>query len=86
MFNFFKKKSPQTVGAKSASGRKFAITGMHCGSCAMNIDAELEDLPGVTEASTSYRDAVVTVTADDSVSDQQIIAAIQGLGYEAAPK
>ncbi len=31
-----------------------AITGMHCTSCAMNIDGELEDAAGVEIAQTSY--------------------------------
>ena len=30
------------------------IKGMHCTSCAMNIDGELEDTKGVKEANTSY--------------------------------
>ena len=30
------------------------ITGMHCPSCAMNIDGALEDTAGVIEAETSY--------------------------------
>ena len=30
------------------------IVGMHCTSCAMNIDFELEDIKGVKEASTNY--------------------------------
>lgn len=80
MFNIFKKKSDNQ---EKLTGRVFQISGMHCGSCAMNIDAELEDLPGVSEASTSYKQGQVVVQADDSVTDQQIMTAISNLGYEA---
>lgn len=30
------------------------ITGMHCTSCAINIDFELEEIEGVNDATTSY--------------------------------
>ena len=33
---------------------KLQIQGMHCSSCAMNIDFDLEDLDGVKSAKTSY--------------------------------
>ncbi len=32
----------------------FKIQGMHCTSCAMNIDGELEDTEGIKEAKTNY--------------------------------
>lgn len=34
--------------------QRFQITNMHCTMCSMNIDGALEDLPGVTEATTSF--------------------------------
>ena len=58
------------------------ITGMHCTSCAMNIDGELEDL-GVINANTNYAKAVTEVEYDDEkVSMKQIQDAIQKVGYE----
>src|SRR5205085_6844385 len=32
----------------------FKISGMHCTSCAMNIDGEIEELEGVLSSSTHY--------------------------------
>ena len=61
-----------------------SITGMHCTSCAMNIDGELEDTDGVTESSTNYAKAMTTVTFDESkVSEQVLIKSIETLGYTA---
>lgn len=59
------------------------INGMHCASCAMNIDGELEDLD-VKESKTSYAKAETTVVFDENtVSVENIIRAIQSLGYMA---
>lgn len=59
------------------------IIGMHCTSCAMNIDFELEDLNGVKEAKTNYAKQVSIVTYDPKkVSHAQMIAAISKIGYE----
>jgi len=37
--------------------KKFKITGMHCSSCAITIDMDLEDLDGVKMSKTSYAKA-----------------------------
>ena len=34
--------------------KKFKVTDMHCSSCAMSIDFDLEDLAGIKSAKTSY--------------------------------
>lgn len=58
------------------------IKGMHCTSCAMNIDGALEDLPGVVSSDTSYAKAKTTVTYDESqVKLEKIKAAIEAEGY-----
>lgn len=59
-----------------------AIGGMHCSSCAMNIDGALEDLPGVVSADTSYAKAVTKVTYDETqVRLEKIKQAIEAEGY-----
>lgn len=59
------------------------IVGMHCVSCAINIDFDLEDLNGVKEAKTNYAKQVSVVTYDpDKVKHEQIIAVITKLGYD----
>ena len=60
------------------------IVGMHCTSCAINIDFELEDLEGVKEAKTHYAKQISIVTYDpQKVTHEQMIAIITKLGYEA---
>lgn len=63
---------------------KFKITGMHCSSCSMNIDGELEDMPGVIKADTSYAKAQAIVEFDaDKISPEKILEIIKATGYEA---
>jgi len=62
--------------------RTFDIAGMHCTSCAMSIDWELEDVDGVAEARTSYARARTEVTFDpDKVSEADLVAAIARAGF-----
>ena len=58
------------------------IEGMHCASCALNIDFELEDVDGVKEACTHYAKQETTVTYDpQKVSRQKVVDTINSLGY-----
>lgn len=64
--------------------KKFKITGMHCSSCALTIDMDLEDLPGIKSSSTSYAKAETEVEFDsDKVSDSLILETIKKSGYTA---
>jgi len=61
-----------------------AIDGMHCTSCAINIDLELEDLKGVKKANTHYARQQISVTYEpDSIDVDDIISVITKLGYSA---
>lgn len=62
----------------------FNITGMHCTSCAMNIDGELEDTEGVKESKTNYAKQVTEVAFDPTkINDKKIISIIKTLDYDA---
>ncbi len=62
------------------------INGMHCTSCAMNIDGDLEDTAGVKESNTNYAKALTQVTFDsDKISEEEIIKIIKNTGYDALP-
>lgn len=64
--------------------KMFTITGMHCTSCAINIDGELEDTDGVKRAKTSYAKQKVEVAYDEAKIDSaKITEIIKNLGYEA---
>jgi copper chaperone CopZ len=63
---------------------KFKITGMHCTSCAFNIDGELEDTDGVEEANTNFAKAQTEVKFNpEKVSVDKIIKLIKTVGYDA---
>lgn len=75
---------PKSTSAQDGQVSKtFTISGMHCTSCAMNIDGELEDLPGVSESTTNYAKAVTKVTFDSKkVDESTLVKTIEGLGYQ----
>lgn len=63
----------------------FTITGMHCTSCALNIDGELEDTDGVQESRTDYARQKTTVVFDpEKITQERILAIIASLSYTAA--
>lgn len=60
------------------------IKGMHCNSCAMSIDFDLEDLKGVKTAKTNYAKQVSEVEFDEEkIESQVIIDQIKKTGYNA---
>lgn len=64
--------------------KKYKITGMHCTSCAMTIDMDLEDLDGINSAKTSYAKQETEVELDpNKVSDTLILESIKKSGYTA---
>lgn len=61
-----------------------SIRGMHCTSCAMNIDGELEDTEGVKSAATNYaRQQTEVEFEEDKITQEEIIEIIKKLGYKA---
>lgn len=64
--------------------QKFKIIGMHCSSCAMNIDFDLEELPGLVYVRTNYAKQESEVQYDESkLTSKQIIDQISKTGYQA---
>lgn len=65
--------------------RTFHINGMHCTSCAMLIDGDLEELAGVKTAQTNYAKQICEVEFDEArVSDDKIVETIKQTGYDVA--
>lgn len=63
---------------------KLKIEGMHCTSCAMNIDFALEDL-GVKSAKTNYAKQQTEVEFDEGrIKPRAIIEEIKKTGYKAS--
>ncbi len=64
--------------------RKLKIEGMHCTSCAMNIDFDLEDLDGVKVAKTNYAKQESEIEYDEEkVKKDKIIETVKKTGYVA---
>lgn len=76
MFNFFKKKPMgESITLK--------LSGLHCSSCSLNIDGELEDLKGVISSNTSYAKQQTIVTYNPSLVDPSAFTkVIEALGYK----
>lgn len=62
----------------------FAVQGMTCGGCEVGVEMKVEELDGVESVEASYKEGTARVTYDPAqVTPEQIIAAIEELGYEA---
>ena len=60
---------------------KITIEGMHCTSCASNIERSLKKVSGIKEVSISLMLKKGTIEADDSVSEEEIRKAVSKAGY-----
>ena len=61
---------------------KLKISGMHCTSCAMDIDGELEDTEGVQCAKTNYAKSQTEVEFDpEKLTEKEIATIIKKAGY-----
>lgn len=59
----------------------YKIKGMHCTSCAMNIEGELEDL-GIN-AKVNFAKSILEVEIDENkVSEKEMVKAVNNLGYQ----
>ncbi len=57
---------------------------VHCGHCVSSIEGALKPMDGVNDATISLEETNVTVDHDDSVTTDQLKAAIEEQGYEVA--
>lgn len=61
----------------------FKISGMHCTACALNIDLDLEEVPGVKNSQTNYARQETVVEFDNSkISPEIIKSTIAKTGYK----
>lgn len=62
---------------------KLKLSGLHCTSCAVNIDLTIEDIPGVKSSNTNYAKSESEVTFDPTKTNLEFIKnAIHNLGYQ----
>lgn len=66
------------------TSKTYKVDGMHCTSCAMVIEGELEDF-GI-KASCNYARETLKVDFDENlVSEDKIIEVVKKAGYQAKP-
>lgn len=81
MFSFLKKKT-QSSDISHLKSEILTLKGLHCSSCAINIDLALEDLPSVT-STTNYAKSETKVFFDSTQTNlEQIKSTIENLGYK----
>ena len=62
--------------------KTYKIKDMDCPNCAMKLEGIEDKLPGIKTVSASYRYGNMKVEFDPAlVSEREIMAAIEGLGY-----
>ncbi len=77
---------PQAAGSTVGSlDAELELTGMTCASCANRIERKLNKLDGVT-ATVNYATEKAKVSHSDSVSTEELIAAVEAAGYGARLK
>lgn len=63
--------------------KQFKVDGMHCTSCAMTIDFDLEDVDGILNVETNYAQQVTTVEFDgERTTVSKIVSTIKKAGYQ----
>ena len=61
---------------------KITINGMHCASCASNVEKSLKKVPGVKNANVSLMLKKGTAECEDSVSEDEIKKAVVRTRYK----
>ena len=62
---------------------KITISGMHCASCAGNIERSLKKVRGVKNVSVSLMTNKSIVEVEDNVSEEALKQAVARTGYKA---
>lgn len=77
MFNLLRKPK------KNGTNLVIQVNGLNCTSCALNIDDTLEQIPGVTSATTSYGKSETVVEFNPELTSEEALkTAITDLGYK----
>lgn len=62
--------------------KKITISGMHCASCASNVEKSLKKLEGVKNVSASMLTKKGFIESDREISDEEIKKAVSKTGYK----
>ncbi|MFA5855812.1 MAG: heavy metal-associated domain-containing protein [Candidatus Pacearchaeota archaeon] len=61
---------------------KLTIQGMHCASCASNVEKAVKKINGINEVSVSLMTNKAIIQANDNVNPEVIKNAISKVGYK----
>ncbi len=61
---------------------KLTIEGMHCASCASNIERAVKKIKGIKSVSVSLMTRKAIIEADDNINKAEIIKTISKIGYK----
>ena len=59
------------------------IEGMTCGGCKASVERLLAAQPGVRQAAVDLAQGRATVSAEDGIQPQALVAAVEGAGFDA---
>ncbi len=63
---------------------KLTIEGMHCASCASNVEKSLKKVSGVKEANVSLMLKKGIVECEEKTTDEELKKAVSKVGYKVA--
>jgi copper chaperone CopZ len=62
--------------------KKLLVQGMHCASCASNIEKSLKKIPAVSSAIVSLMTHKAIVESDKEIPDEELKKAVSRAGYK----
>jgi len=62
--------------------KQYSIEGMHCASCALNIENQSKKLEGVVSSHVNYANSTLSIENNDVFSEQILFKKISQLGYK----
>lgn len=63
---------------------KLSVEGMHCEGCVSRVKSALGDVSGVEDVAVFLDRNEAEVTADESASEEDFVAAVEKAGYSAS--
>ncbi len=81
--------APGSFGPASGAARReevvLSLPGVHCAACISTVERGLKALPGIADARVNLTMKRARIHHDGSRTVEDLIAALEGLGYEALP-
>ncbi len=59
-----------------------SVPDIHCNHCKMSLEGALGQVAGVTQATVDVPSATIAVTYDAPATEADLVAAVEGQGYE----